>query len=120
MTRSAIVSRGIILTLAAVAVAVGCGSKDDADKEDSTTATIKFSEIAPIVKTQCADAGCHGKATPASVVYEDNEENFKKSKDAPLSTKARMDLKATDASYMPRGKTITAADKQKLLDFLAQ
>ncbi len=118
MTRSAILSRGIILTLAAVAVAVGCGSKDDADKGDSTTATIKFSDVAPIIKESCTGSGCHGTTGAASKIYEDNEANFKES--AAL-TKSRMALAATDASFMPRTpKTISAANKQKLLDFLAQ
>jgi hypothetical protein len=109
------------VTLAVAAcLAVGCGGAKDDKVGGTGTPKVAFSDVNPLIVTYCGDAGCHGKTSPASVVYEDNEANFKASKKAEKSTATRMALATTDADYMPRGKTISSTDKQRLIDFLNQ
>lgn len=110
----------LFAALVAVAVA-GCGVNDNAKKGDTGTPQLSFAtDVAPIIKSNCSDDGCHGKTGAQGVVYEDNEANYLASQNAPISTSKRLAKAFDDPDYMPRGKTLTAADKLKLLDFLTQ
>lgn len=100
---------------------VACGS-DKKEDDDSTDKKLSFTDdINPILKASCSGTtGCHQVGTKESVQYVDKEASFKSS-----SAAARLQLPSTDPSFMPKSTatekhSITDADKQKLLDFLAQ
>ncbi len=98
-------------------VVAACGSDKKADNT-STAKKLDFTtDINPIIIASCTGAsGCHGTASKESGVYQGNEANFKKA-----DVKTRLGLPKTDPIYMPKGSTSFAdADKQKMLDFLAQ
>ena len=101
-------------------LAPACGSDKKTD-ETSTTAKLDFTkDINPIIVASCADAACHGKSGAAANVYEDNETTLKANKTDCIR---RLKLVSTDpdyADFMPRGKTLSDANKQKLIDFLNQ
>lgn len=99
-------------------LAQACGS--DKETEDTSTQT-KYDftkDINPIIVASCSGSTCHGKTGAGSTVYEEQEKAFLNSE---TETKRRMALAATDAAFMPRTpKTISAADKEKLIKFLDQ
>lgn len=108
---------GVVSLVTAGLLACGSDKKDD---NDSTDKKLSFeTDVNPIIKASCAKAGlCHGVGSTESTVYVDKEDNFKKS-----SAATRMGLPSTNLQSMPKpdgGLTISAENKQILLDFLAQ
>lgn len=103
-----------ILGVSAIVVGgfAACGS-DKKEDDDSTDTKISFTDtVNPILKASCATGGkCHAVGTTESTQYVDKESSFKAS-----TAKAQL-----ENGLMPKaGTTISAADKQTLLDFLAQ
>jgi hypothetical protein len=100
--------------------AFGCGASSN-DKGTSTngsgTTLTWAADISPIVDAKCSASGCHGKTGANSTVYQNSETAFVASK---ANTVKRLNLASTDSLYMPQGTEISTADKNKLLDFLAQ
>ncbi len=105
-------------TLGGLALLSACGSSDKDENTSTATGTLTWtSDVAPVVKTNCAASGCHGTAGATSIIFENNEANFKSYKAENIR---RLNLKSTDGDFMPQGGTITAADKKVLVDFLGQ
>lgn len=108
----------LVALLSAVGVASACGSDSKKTTPTTTAKTYTFAtDVAPLVKTYCADSKCHGKTNTGAgaTVYEDNETNFKAEK---ASIKAYMDLPSGSSNFMPRDKTIPAEKKQIIFDYL--
>ena len=111
----------VTLAIVGLSSLQGCGASKDEKVGDTGTPKLTFSsDINPIIKASCSDSMCHGAAAAASVVYEDNEANFKASKKAAIPSQSRLSLTTTDPNFMPRGKTLNDTNRQKLLDFLNQ
>jgi hypothetical protein len=91
-----------------------CGTSSSTTKTTEKTATLTFTaDIDPIIKESCATSGCHGTTGALSTVYVGKESAFKASKTE--------SIKRLGSGDMPRSPgTISATNKQKLVDFLNQ
>lgn len=87
-----------------------CGS-DKKEDDDSTDTKISFTDtVNPILKESCSGSTCHSVGATGTQ-YVDKESAFKAS-----SAKAQL-----EGGLMPKTpSTISAVNKQTLLDFLAQ
>jgi hypothetical protein len=81
----------------------------------SGTALSFEDDINPIIKAECSASGCHGVAGAASVVYENNESNFKAGSTA---IKDRIARAQGVAGVMPPSRALSAADRGMILEFL--
>ncbi len=108
-------SAAFILGVAALVAGgfAACGS-DKKDDDSETDTKISFTDtVNPILKASCSGSTCHSVGA-SGTQYVDKESVFKAS-----VAKAR--LNATDGLKMPQApSTISATNKQTLLDFLAQ
>lgn len=99
-----------------------CGAKDDA--ADKTGNDLSFAtDIDPIVTASCGGADCHSAASPYTH-YVGGESTFKAKK---ADIKTRLGLAATDSLKMPKSpdvagkaRTLSEADKSKIISFLDQ
>ncbi|MEZ4744149.1 MAG: hypothetical protein R3B45_17150 [Bdellovibrionota bacterium] len=103
----------ILLT---VVISCGAGEQDDTT---TTSATLNWTtDVAPIVASSCGGSGCHEQGKdPGGVIYVGNEANFKASK---TDTIKRLNLSSSNNDYMPRDSSLSAANKEKLINFLNQ
>lgn len=101
-------------TLAGAAAFFACGSDDKKDKDNTgTTTTLDFTkDINPILVKSCSGSTCHDKGD-GQVVYVGNDANLKANK---ASVKSQL-----TAGAMPKSpSTISADDKSKIINYLAQ
>ena len=111
------ISISLIWAISAFALSCGSDSKDEKDTSSGTTYTWA-ADISPIIVSDCATSGCHGSTNPKSIVYQDNEANFKAAKTQVL---ARLALSPEKPGFMPEGqKSFDTTKKQKIFDFLSQ
>lgn len=103
-----------------------CGSDDKDDKKETTggnTTTYTFAQANAVIKESCVNnGGCHEVTGNVGKSYADNEANFKAQCAAAgtQSIATRMNG-STGGTQMPQTpKTITAANKQLLIDFCNQ
>ena len=107
-------ARSAAFILGVVAIVVGgfaaCGS-DKKDDDSETDTKISYTDtVNPILKASCSGTTCHSVGA-SSTQYVDAEAAFTKSSSA----------SQLNAKLMPKTpSTISDADKQTLLDFLAQ
>jgi len=102
---------GAFGSLILIAGVSACGSSSSKDTQTSTKTTYTWDkDVAPIIAATCASSGCHG-ATPGPLAktYLDNQANFKTDKSLVIA-----DL---TSGTMPQTGTISATNKQILIDF---
>lgn len=89
----------LILVVTTFVIFYSCKKTSTFDNSVCNSATVSYStEVAPIINTYCNTGGCHSYSTYTQV----------KSASAAIYSEV-------SSGSMPRGKSITAAEKQKLL-----
>ena len=100
---------------------IGCGEDDE--KDSTTTTTLTFTgDVAPILEKSCAqNNGCHESGNSLGLnAYVASESLLKENGTTVVE---RISLDSSSAKVMPTagsGLSLSAADKQKIIDFLAQ
>ena len=95
----------------------GEGSQQgDNDQEGQMTPSeVFFSEINPILKTSCANSGCHGAVGPAIFVLVDNENGFNQRAAKILD---RINRSPGAPGAMPPQMALTSADRATIADYI--
>lgn len=109
------------LVIFALVAAVGCGGDDD--ENEVAAATLTFAgDVAPILEKSCAQSGgCHESGNSLGLNAYVASESLLKENSATVVT--RISLDSSSAGVMPTaasGLSLSATDKQSIIDFLAQ
>jgi hypothetical protein len=94
----------------------GTATPDPTPSSGGSGTSLSFDDdINTIIKTECATSGCHGVTGAASVVYENNETNFKA---GAAAIKDRIARAQGVAGVMPPSRALSNADRGAILQFL--